>query len=213
MNKNLYERAIDREVQKLLVFPDSDLELIASMSIEEVDAELFKLGINPHEPLPQRLTILVASRGDEIAEDKKGDEDTAESKQGGSPIPFLRLINGSSSPARDSRQGKGTTDSHRKERTFKKKELNSNIVGSNGSSTSVKFPLDPLAKTLGDLIEPGQLIAIREIEKSQGINAQAECMRILQSRPEELSRQAASAFIEHLRGSEEAQEILRKMIG
>jgi hypothetical protein len=61
------------------------------------------------------------------------------------------------------------------------------------------FPYDPVAKCMADLVTPKQLVAIRAIAKVQGVNAQSECMRLLNCKPEELSRRAASAFIEHLK--------------
>jgi hypothetical protein len=71
----------------------------------------------------------------------------------------------------------------------------------NGSAASgqQQFPRDPIAKTMADLVTPKQLVAIRAIANSQGVNAEAECMEALKCRPEELSRRAASAFIDHLK--------------
>jgi hypothetical protein len=62
-----------------------------------------------------------------------------------------------------------------------------------------QFPRDPVAKTMADLVTPKQLVAIRAIANSQGVNAEAECLEALKCRPEELSRRAASAFIDHLK--------------
>lgn len=62
-----------------------------------------------------------------------------------------------------------------------------------------QFPRDPVAKTMADLVTPKQLVAIRAIANSQGVNAETECLEALKCRPEELSRRAASAFIDHLK--------------
>ncbi len=72
------------------------------------------------------------------------------------------------------------------------------------------FPREPIAKTMADLVTPKQLVAIRAIANVQGMNAESECMKVLQCRPEELSRRAASAFIDHLKSrGPEAIEIRR----
>lgn len=65
---------------------------------------------------------------------------------------------------------------------------------------SVK-PAEPIAKTMADLITPKQLVAIRAIANSSGINAETECMSTLKCRPEELSRTAGSWFIDHLKAA------------
>ena len=62
-----------------------------------------------------------------------------------------------------------------------------------------QFPRDPVAKTMADLVTPKQLVAIRAIANSQGVNAETECLEALKCKPEELSRRAASAFIDHLK--------------
>lgn len=58
---------------------------------------------------------------------------------------------------------------------------------------------DPVAKTMDQLVTPKQLIAIRAISNSLNINSEAECLEQLRCKPEELSRIAASAFIDHLK--------------
>lgn len=77
-----------------------------------------------------------------------------------------------------------------------------------------QFPKDPIAKTMADLVTPKQLVAIRAIANSQGVNAETECLEALKCRPEELSRRAASAFIDHLKGkkNDEGQHITEKQL-
>lgn len=71
-----------------------------------------------------------------------------------------------------------------------------------------QFPREPIAKTMADLVTPKQLVAIRAIANSQGVNAEAECMEVIKCKPEELSRRAASAFIDHLKAKVlEADEV------
>jgi hypothetical protein len=68
----------------------------------------------------------------------------------------------------------------------------------NGSARP-DFPREPIAKTMADLVTPKQLVAIRAISNAQAVNAEAECLEVLKCRPEELSRRAASAFIDYLK--------------
>src|ERR1044072_2202751 len=72
-----------------------------------------------------------------------------------------------------------------------------------------QFPRDPVAKTMADLVTPKQLVAIRAIANSQGVNAEAECLEALKCRPEELSRRAASAFIDHLKSKTAGEDEFR----
>ncbi|MEW6732170.1 MAG: Rad52/Rad22 family DNA repair protein [Acidobacteriota bacterium] len=69
----------------------------------------------------------------------------------------------------------------------------------NTTQPVVRFPRDPVAKNVADTATAKQLAAIRAIANAQGIDAQAECFELLNCRPEELSRRAASAFIDHLK--------------
>ena len=62
-----------------------------------------------------------------------------------------------------------------------------------------QFPRDPVAKTMADLVTPKQLVAIRAIANAHGINAEAQCLEMLKCRPEELSRKAASVFIDYMK--------------
>jgi hypothetical protein len=70
---------------------------------------------------------------------------------------------------------------------------------SGAGRSKADFPLDPVAKTMADLVTPKQLVAIRAIANAQGVNAESECLEMLKCRPEELSRRAASTFIDHLK--------------
>jgi hypothetical protein len=72
-----------------------------------------------------------------------------------------------------------------------------------------QFPRDPVAKTMADLVTPKQLVAIRAIANSQGVNAEAECLEALKCKPEELSRRAASAFIDHLKSKTAGEDEFR----
>jgi hypothetical protein len=52
---------------------------------------------------------------------------------------------------------------------------------------------------MADLVTPKQLVAIRAIANANRLNAERECMEVVKCRPEELSRRAASAFIDYLK--------------
>src|SRR4051812_42473453 len=55
-------QALFNGFERLLLFPDTDLESIATMPTEELNEELRKLGLDPDEPLPDRIIQLI-SRG------------------------------------------------------------------------------------------------------------------------------------------------------
>jgi hypothetical protein len=76
------------------------------------------------------------------------------------------------------------------------------------------LPRDPLAKTLADLVTPKQLVALRAIAHAQGLEAEQECLTLYGCKLEELSRQAASALIDHfkVRQTEDAPEQWRRAV-
>jgi hypothetical protein len=59
-----------------------------------------------------------------------------------------------------------------------------------------------IAKTMGDLVTPKQLTAIRAIANAHGLNAERECLAKMHCRPEELSRRSASNFIDLLKSNQ-----------
>ncbi len=58
--------------------------------------------------------------------------------------------------------------------------------------------LDPTPKLLGDMITARQLELIRRCARRAEVDAERECRAYFNCQPEDLSRRAASAFIEHL---------------
>jgi len=87
-------------------------------------------------------------------------------------------------------------------------DMNSASDGEETSTSQKSFPSEPVAKTMADLVTPKQLVAIRAIAHAQRVNAEAECVKLMGCRPEELTRRAASAFIDHLKSIPvEADEI------
>ena len=61
-----------------------------------------------------------------------------------------------------------------------------------------EFPANPVAKSLSDLVTAKQLGMIRAISREIGIDADEECNSSMQCRTDELSKRAASSFIQHL---------------
>jgi hypothetical protein len=68
------------------------------------------------------------------------------------------------------------------------------------------FPRDPLAKSMTDLVTPKQLGMIRALAREAGVDADEECQATLRIRTEELSKKAASSFIDHLKGLQQGAQ-------
>lgn len=58
--------------------------------------------------------------------------------------------------------------------------------------------VDPVARSLGDMVTARQLGMIRAVAREISVDADAECKAFLRCRVDELSKRAASEFIEHL---------------
>ncbi|MEN3336207.1 MAG: hypothetical protein V7641_5572 [Blastocatellia bacterium] len=82
---------------------------------------------------------------------------------------------------------------------YRKEEEAASSKNPNVATAQSQFPRDPVAKTMADLVTPKQLVAIRAIANAHGVNAEAQCLELLKCRPEELSRKAASVFIDYLK--------------
>src|ERR1043166_3785267 len=67
------------------------------------------------------------------------------------------------------------------------------------------FPKDPLAKSMADLVTPKQLGMIRALAREAGVDADEESQSVMRVRTEELSKRAASSFIDHLKGLQREQ--------
>lgn len=75
------------------------------------------------------------------------------------------------------------------------------------------FPANPIAKSLSDLVTAKQLGMIRAISREMSVDADEECQAVMSCRTDELSKKAASSFIQHLQTSQKevpAQVPLRK---
>ncbi len=77
----------------------------------------------------------------------------------------------------------------------------SEVIERNGNPAEANngFPSDPLAKSMSDLVTPKQLGMIRALAREAGMDADDECQSVLRCRTEELSKKAASSFIDHLK--------------
>lgn len=64
---------------------------------------------------------------------------------------------------------------------------------------TLKFPRNPVAKDISEMATTKQHAAIRAIANAQGIDAEAECEATFNCKLAEISRRAASAFIDHLK--------------
>lgn len=76
---------------------------------------------------------------------------------------------------------------------------------------SPEFPSDPVAKTLADMVTTKQLGMIRAVAREAAVDADKECLDILNCRVSELSRKAASALIDHLRELKPQELPMRKV--
>jgi hypothetical protein len=76
----------------------------------------------------------------------------------------------------------------------------SEVIERQGSHTPGSgFPRDPLAKSLADLVTPKQLGMIRALGRETGLDIEQECQSLMSCGTEELSKQAASRFIDYLK--------------
>jgi hypothetical protein len=68
------------------------------------------------------------------------------------------------------------------------------------------FPKDPLAKSMADLVTPKQLGMIRALAREAGVDPDEESQQVMRVRTEELSKRAASSFIDHLKGLHQREQ-------
>ena len=76
----------------------------------------------------------------------------------------------------------------------------SDVIEKEGAVPTSQFPRDPLAKSMADLVTPKQLGMIRAIGREIGVDVEEECQAVLRCKTDELSKRAASSFIDHLKG-------------
>ena len=76
----------------------------------------------------------------------------------------------------------------------------SEVIEKEGAATPAQFPRDPLAKSMADLVTPKQLGMIRALAREASVDVEEECQNVLRCKTDELSKRAASSFIDHLKG-------------
>ena len=87
--------------------------------------------------------------------------------------------------------------------------------GNAQASGYYEFPADPVAANFSDLVTAKQLGMIRVVSREIGVNADEECISLVRCKTVELSKKAASAYIQHLQNmqkqSDAAAVTLRKV--
>ncbi len=73
--------------------------------------------------------------------------------------------------------------------------------------TNDGFPANPIAKSLMDLVTAKQLGMIRAMARENGIDVDEECQNVMQCKADELSKKAASSFIQHLQDLQKQQNV------
>lgn len=68
------------------------------------------------------------------------------------------------------------------------------------------FPANPIAKSLADMVTAKQLGMIRALARENHIDADEECQTVMQCKTDELSKRAASSFIQHLQTGGQQQQ-------
>jgi len=87
----------------------------------------------------------------------------------------------------------------------------SEVIEKEGTAPQSQFPRDPLAKSMADLVTPKQLGMIRALAREAGVDVEEECQSVLRCKTDELSKRAASSFIDHLKGlQQEAASGMRR---
>lgn len=87
----------------------------------------------------------------------------------------------------------------------------SEVIEKEGAAPQSEFPRDPLAKSMADLVTPKQLGMIRALAREAGVDVEEECQSVLRCKTDELSKRAASSFIDHLKNlQQEAANGMRR---
>lgn len=79
-----------------------------------------------------------------------------------------------------------------------------------GAAQPGTMPRDPLAKSMADLVTPKQLGMIRALAREAGVDPEEECQSVLRCKTDELSKRAASSFIDHLKGLQQEAGAIRR---
>jgi hypothetical protein len=85
------------------------------------------------------------------------------------------------------------------------------VIERQGAATQPgQMPRDPLAKSMADLVTPKQLGMIRALAREAGVDPEEECQSVLRCKTDELSKRAASSFIDHLKGLQQEAGAIRR---
>jgi hypothetical protein len=63
---------------------------------------------------------------------------------------------------------------------------------------------------MADLVTPKQLGMIRALAREAGVDPEEECQSVLRCKTDELSKRAASSFIDHLKGLQQEAGAIRR---
>ena len=77
------------------------------------------------------------------------------------------------------------------------------------TNTRPQQTIDPVAKTLGDMITSKQQAMIRGLARESNVDPEAECTQVMQCGIDELSKRSASDLIEHLQNLQRAVPMRR----
>ncbi len=77
----------------------------------------------------------------------------------------------------------------------------------NNNNNNGGFPANPIARSLSDLVTAKQLGMIRAMSREIGVDADTECQNVMQCKTDELSKKAASGFIQHLQDMQKNSEV------
>ena len=69
------------------------------------------------------------------------------------------------------------------------------------------FPSNPIARSLSDLVTAKQLGMIRALSREIGIDPDEESQTVMECKTDELSKRAASSFIQHLQDMQKQQQV------
>jgi len=69
------------------------------------------------------------------------------------------------------------------------------------------FPANPIARSLSDLVTAKQLGMIRALSREIGIDPDEESQTVMECKTDELSKRAASSFIQHLQDLQKQQQV------
>ncbi len=95
-------------------------------------------------------------------------------------------------------------------RELYKKEFDSIEQSDETQVIEAQATIDPIAKSIGDMVTAKQLGMIRAIARASAIDAERECSQMMRCRIDELSKRAASDLIAHLQNLQQNKFPMRR---